>query len=94
MSGTRSSTIAISDWLVNCRTEQWTPFEAATALKAALEKEGYIIVVEVGYTIVMKDAVDAEREACAKIAEMPSTGRGITIAEAIRARGTSQESAR
>lgn len=41
----RPSTIVISDWLANCRTEQWTPFEAATALKAALAKEGYAIVV-------------------------------------------------
>lgn len=39
----RTSTIVISDWLANCRTEQWTPFEAATALKAALRKEGYVI---------------------------------------------------
>lgn len=40
----RPSTIVISDWLMNCRTNQWTPFEAATALKVALEKEGYEIV--------------------------------------------------
>lgn len=40
----RPSTIVISDWLANCRTEQWTPFEAATALKEALRKEGYEIV--------------------------------------------------
>jgi hypothetical protein len=33
-------------------------------------------------------AREQEREACARIAEMPSTGRGITIADAIRARGT------
>lgn len=42
----RPSTIVISDWLANCRTEQWTPFEAATALKSALEKEGYVIVTK------------------------------------------------
>lgn len=40
----RPSTIVISDWLMNFRSNQWTPFEAATALKAALEKEGYVIV--------------------------------------------------
>lgn len=40
----RPSTIVISDWLANCRAGQWTPFEAATALKAALTKEGYAIV--------------------------------------------------
>jgi hypothetical protein len=40
----RPSTIVISDWLANCRTDQWTPFVAATALKAALAKEGYRIV--------------------------------------------------
>jgi hypothetical protein len=40
----RPSVIVISDWLANCRAGQWTPFEAATALKAALAKEGYTIV--------------------------------------------------
>jgi hypothetical protein len=40
----RPSTIVISDWLANCQVGQWTPFEAATALKGALAKEGYIIV--------------------------------------------------
>lgn len=40
------STIVISYWLANCRMEQWTPFEAATALKAALTKEGYAIIAE------------------------------------------------
>lgn len=40
----RPSTIVISDWLANFRTEQWTPFEAAIALKDALTKEGYVIV--------------------------------------------------
>jgi hypothetical protein len=39
----RPSTIVISDWLANCQAGQWTPFEAATALKAALTKEGYEI---------------------------------------------------
>lgn len=39
----RPSVIVISDWLANCRAGQWTPFEAATALKAALAKEGYAI---------------------------------------------------
>jgi len=33
----------ISDWLANCSVGQWTPFEAATALKEALRKEGYSI---------------------------------------------------
>lgn len=42
----RPSTIVISDWLANCRTEQWTPFEAATALKEALSKEGYVVVTQ------------------------------------------------
>lgn len=42
----RPSTIVISDWLSNCRTNQWTPFEAATALKAALTKEGYIVALK------------------------------------------------
>jgi hypothetical protein len=37
----RPSTIVISDWLANCSVGQWTPFEAATALKEALRKEGY-----------------------------------------------------
>jgi hypothetical protein len=37
----RSATIVISDWLANCSVGQWTPFEAATALKEALRKEGY-----------------------------------------------------
>lgn len=40
----RPSTIVISDWLANFRQNQWTPFEAGTALKAALAKEGYEIV--------------------------------------------------
>lgn len=40
----RSSTIVISDWLTNCQAGQWTPFEAATALKEKLRKEGYAIV--------------------------------------------------
>lgn len=40
----RPSTIVISDWLANFRSNQWTPFEAGTALKAALDKEGYEIV--------------------------------------------------
>ena len=39
----RPATIVISDWLANCQSGQWTPFEAATALKAALTKEGYEI---------------------------------------------------
>jgi hypothetical protein len=43
---TRPSTIVISDWLANCRTEQWTPFEAATALKAVLMKEGYVVALK------------------------------------------------
>lgn len=42
----RPSTIVISDWLANFRTEQWTPFEAGTALKAALAKEGYAVIAE------------------------------------------------
>lgn len=42
----RPSTIVISDWLANCSVGQWTPFEAATALKATLAKEGYTIVAE------------------------------------------------
>lgn len=40
----RPSTIVISDWLSNCQVGQWTPFEAATALKKALDTEGYDIV--------------------------------------------------
>lgn len=40
----KSSTIVISDWLMNCRTGQWTPFEAATALKVVLAKEGFGMV--------------------------------------------------
>lgn len=40
----RPATIVISDWLANCRAGQWTPFEAATALKEALRKEDYVIV--------------------------------------------------
>lgn len=40
----RPSVIVISDWLANCQTGQWTPFEAAMALKRALAKEGYTIV--------------------------------------------------
>lgn len=40
----RPATIVISDWLANCQVGQWTPFEAATALKEALRKEGYVIV--------------------------------------------------
>lgn len=43
---TRSATIVISDWLANCRAGQWTPFEAATALKEALRKEGYAITAQ------------------------------------------------
>ena len=43
MQATRPSVIVISDWLANCSVGQWTPFEAATALKEALRKEGYII---------------------------------------------------
>jgi hypothetical protein len=39
----RPSTIVISDWLASCQVGQWTPFEAATALKAALAKEGYLV---------------------------------------------------
>lgn len=40
----RPATIIISDWLANCQVGQWTPFEAATALKEVLRKEGYVIV--------------------------------------------------
>jgi hypothetical protein len=40
----RPATIVISDWLANCQVGQWTPFEAATLLKVALVKEGYVIV--------------------------------------------------
>ena len=40
----RPSTIVISDWLANCQVGQRTPFEAASALKATLAKEGYVIV--------------------------------------------------
>lgn len=40
----RPATIVISDWLANCQVGQWTPFEAATALKERLQKEGYDIV--------------------------------------------------
>jgi hypothetical protein len=36
--------IVISDWLLNCRNDQWTPFEAASNLKNTLQKEGYVIV--------------------------------------------------
>jgi hypothetical protein len=43
MQAIRPSVIVISDWLANCSVGQWTPFEAATALKEALRKEGYII---------------------------------------------------
>lgn len=39
----RPATIVISDWLANCQTGQWTPFEAATALKATLAKEGFTV---------------------------------------------------
>lgn len=39
----RPATIVISDWLANCQAGQWTPFEAAAALKEALAKEGYTI---------------------------------------------------
>ena len=39
----RPSVIVISDWLAICSVGQWTPFEAATALKEALRKEGYSI---------------------------------------------------
>jgi hypothetical protein len=39
-----SSTIIISDFLQTVRSGTWTPFEAATALKAALKKEGYVIL--------------------------------------------------
>ena len=45
----RPATIVISDWLANCQVGQWTPFEAATALKAALKKEGYSIVETAQY---------------------------------------------
>jgi len=41
----RPSTIVISDWLANCQVGQWTPFEAATALKDALTKAGYVIAL-------------------------------------------------
>ena len=40
----RSSTIVISDFLQTVRSGVWTPFEAATALKAALKKEGFVIL--------------------------------------------------
>lgn len=40
----RPATIVISDWLANCQVGQWTPFEAATALKDSLRREGYVIV--------------------------------------------------
>jgi hypothetical protein len=40
----RSAVIVISDWLLNCRNDQWTPFEAASNLKHTLQKEGYVIV--------------------------------------------------
>lgn len=40
----RSSTVVISDWLANCQSGQWTPFEAANALRNLLAKEGYTIV--------------------------------------------------
>ena len=43
MQAIRPSVIVISDWLANCSVGQWTPFEAATALKEALRKEGYSI---------------------------------------------------
>lgn len=56
MSEPRPATIVISDWLANCQVGQWTPFEAAIALKAALTKEGYEI------RLVAK-ALDAEAEA-------------------------------
>lgn len=52
----RPATIVISDWLANCSVGQWTPFEAATALSRALEKEGYTIAVA-------KPADDGVREA-------------------------------
>ena len=40
----RPAIIVMSDWLANCSVGQWTPFEAADALKKALAKEGYEIV--------------------------------------------------
>jgi hypothetical protein len=42
----RPSTIVISDWLANCQVGQWTPFEAAVALKDALAENGYVIVTK------------------------------------------------
>lgn len=40
----KAATIVMSDWLAKCGVGQWTPFEAATALKAELAREGYAIV--------------------------------------------------
>ncbi len=40
----RPYTVIIADWLANCRTEQWTPFEAAQALVRALGNDGYKVV--------------------------------------------------
>lgn len=36
--------LVISRWLKQCSAGQWTPFEAACAIEAELEKAGYEIV--------------------------------------------------
>lgn len=56
----RPATIVISDWLANCQVGQWTPFEAAMALKAALKMEGFSIVRD-SYIEELEAALQSEK---------------------------------